>query len=173
MLITINADFISTMSAIVAVIAMLISVYQAHIARKAYRLSKEQEAQRKPNFEFSDILNCYVVNNISDDYVHFHFLVFCTNLSDKSMVVKNLTLTIMGDSSSIILQPVVNGANSPVGLSIPANQSVTEWIHFDLLREQYHSLKILNHVISIEDSFGNKREKAAIFIREEIIQDGE
>lgn len=173
MQITINADFVSVISAIVAIIAMLISVSQTRIARKALRLSEAQEEQRKPNFEFSDILDCYVVNNISDNYVHFHFLVFCTNLSDKSMVVKNLTLTVMGDSSSIILHPVVNGVNSPVGLSIPANQSITEWIHFDLLREQYHSLKILNHVISIEDSFGNKREKAAIFIREELIQDGE
>ena len=172
MQITINADFVSILSAIVAIIAMFISVSQTRIARNALRLSEAQEEQRKPNFEFSDILDCYVVNNLSDDFVHFHFYVFFTNLSDKPMVVKNLTLTITGDSNSIILQPVVSSSNSPVGLSISANQSVTEWIHFDLLREQYHSLKILNHIISIEDSFGNKREKAAIFIREELIKDG-
>lgn len=172
MQITINADLISIISAIVAIIAMFVSISQTHIARKALRLSEYQEKRRTPNFEFSDILDCYVVNNPSEDYVHFFFFIFCTNLSDNPMVVNKLTLTITGDSNNIILQPAVNSGTYPIGLSIPANQSVTEWIQFDLLREQYHSLKIINHMISIEDSFGNKREKTAIFIREELVQNG-
>lgn len=173
MQITINADLISIISAVVAVIAMFISISQTHIAKKALQLSEMQEKQRQPNFDFSDILDCYVVNNLSEEYVHFHFLIFCTNHSDKPMVIQRLTLTITGDSNDIILQPLTKKGTVSVGLSIPANQGVTEWVQFDLLREQYLSLKIINHIICIEDGYGNKREKTAIFVREELIQDGE
>lgn len=155
---------------IISVLAMLAAVKQANLAKGSLKLSKKIYNDGKPKFEFNDILDSCIINNLDEDIVHAKFLVLITNYSDKSMVIKDLRLRLVGEAKEVILYPVFQDQMPFCGENIAAHSAINKWIQFDIKREIYKSTKIIKYTLVARDSFNNISEKSAICTREEILE---
>lgn len=166
--ITINADMISVIAAAVAFLSMLITLRQAHIAKKSLKMETAIFNDRKPNFTFDSIVECYCINDKNEDNVHLRFLIILTNRSDRPMAINQIRLKIRGESGELIVRPTLTGNFLNNGDNIEGGHSIRSWIQFDLPRQQYLNLDILDYTIEVLDAHGNLQEKGAIYLREEV-----
>lgn len=166
--ININADTIAVIAAVVAFLSMIISWRQAHIARKSLKMETEVFNDRKPNFTFDTIADCYSIIDKKQEYVHLHFLILLTNRSDRTMTISKICLRIRGESLEMIVLPTLTKDSLNCGDNIEGNHSKRCWVQFDLLHEQYRDLGILDYTIEVTDAYGNVQKNSAIFLREEV-----
>lgn len=166
--ININADTVSVISAVVAFLSMIISWRQAHISKKSLKMESEIFNDRKPNFTFDSIVDCYCINDKKDDNVHLRFLILLTNRSDRPMTINQIRLRIRGESLELIVRPTLAGDSLNSGDNIEGNHSMRSWVQFNLPRQQYLELDILDYTIEVQDAHGNLQKNTAIFLREEV-----
>lgn len=166
--ININADTIAVMSAVIALVAMIISWRQAHLAKQSLMMDKEIFNGRKPNFTFDSIVDCYAIHDNEKENVQLRFLVLITNRSDRPMTINQIILKIRGESLELVIHPTLTDDGINSGTNIEGNHSMRGWIQFELPRQQYFDLGILDYTIEIRDPHGNLQKNSAIFLKEEV-----
>ena len=166
--ININADVISIIGAVVAFLSMIISWRQAHIAKKSLKMEAAIFNDRKPNFTFDSIVDSYCINDKNEDDVHLRFLILLTNRSDRPMTINQIRLRVRGESLELIVRPTLADSSLNGGDNIEGNHSMRNWVQFDLPRQQYLNLGILDYTIEVQDAHGNLHKNSAIFLREEV-----
>lgn len=166
--ININANTISVISAVVAFFSMIFSWKQAHIARKSLNMETAFFNDRKPNFTFDSIVDGYCINDKNEKDVHLRFLILLTNRSDRPMTINQIRLKLRGESLELIVRPSLTDSRLNSGDNIEGNHSMRNWVQFDLPRQQYLNLGILDYTIVVQDGHGNLQKKSAIFLREEV-----
>ena len=166
--ININADIISVIGAVVAFLSMIISCRQAHIAKKSLKMETVIFNDRKPNFTFDAIVDCYCINDKNEDDVHLRFLILLTNRSDRPMTINQIRLRVRGESLELIVRPTLADSSLNSGDNIEGNHSMRNWVQFDLPRQQYLNLGILDYTVEVQDAHGNPQKSSAIFLREEV-----
>ena len=128
--ITINADAVAIVSAIIALIAMFISIWQAVIAKRSFKLQKQLYDEGKPQFRIKDILDSYVVVDNDSEFLKLMFYPLITNLSDKPMIIEKMRLHLVGEVEEVVLVPCIMSDSIHDGYTINGNSSVSEWICF-------------------------------------------
>lgn len=166
--IEITATSVSIVSACIAFIAMIVSVVNASLSRKNYKLQLKKYNDGKPNFRINDVLNSYAKNDKTQDIVNLFFFMIISNLSDKNMEINKFRLKVIGENDEIILLPVLQESYFFDGENIQANNSSKKWIRFDIPREHYENLKIIKYALEISDLYGNTDDFTVIYLREEL-----
>ena len=166
--VNINADTIAIIAAVIAFLSMVVSCHQAHIAKASLKMEAEVFNDRKPKFSFDSIVDCYVINDKREENVHLRFLILLTNRSDRPMTISKIWLKIRGEVLEMIVNPVLWDDFINNGENIEGNHSMRKWVQFDLPRQQYLNLDILDYTIEVQDAHGNLQKNSAIFLREEV-----
>lgn len=161
------SDFISTISAVIAVIAMLVTLWQTIISKKLYDLEKQKIKKDKPNFKIILPINSKAIIS-NDKNVKLQYYIVITNLSNKDMTINNITLSVVGEEKTTVLLPNHKSSMLFVGDNIECNKSIQKWVEFEISKELYYNLKIIKFVLEIEDVFSNKRDATIIYMNEEI-----
>lgn len=160
-------DYISAVSAGIALIAMLVTLWQTIISKKLYDLEKKKIKEDKPNFKIElPIVSKAII--CKGENVKLQYYLVVTNLSNKDMTINSITLSVIGEKKTIILLPTRNSSMLLVGDNIECNKSIRKWVEFEISKELYYNLKIIKFVIEIKDGFSNKRNNTIIFMNEEI-----
>ena len=160
------SDSIALISATISLIAMFISILQAHSAKKSLKIQKELYLCRQPNFKFNEIADsCAYINN-SNSKVTLKFRLVISNLSDRAMIIENIYLRIFGENNNIILEPVSNISKLNKGTTIKENNAISENVQFDISLNTYKNLNIFKYEIIIKDAYNNCKKQEQIFIRE-------
>lgn len=168
MTININADILSIIGAIIALLSAAFAWRQGSIAKKSLKMEAAIFKDRNPNFTFDSIIDCYAINNKREDNVHLRFFILLTNRSDRPMSINRTRLRIRGEDLEIIVNPVLLDNSVSSGDNIEGNHSLKQWIQFDLPRQQYSNLGILDYTIEVQDAHGNRQENTVIILREEV-----
>ena len=84
------------------------------------------------------------------------------------MTINQIRLRIRGESLELIVRPTLAGDFLNSGDNIEGNHSMRNWVQFDLPRQQYLDLDILDYTIELQDAHGNIQQNTAIFLREEV-----
>ena len=166
--INVDANLLSIIGAVVAIIAMLVSCWQAHIAKTSLKIEQSVFNDRKPKFTFDGIIDAYADNDKCDTSVHLRFLLLITNRSDRTMALRRIQLKIRGDNGDLYLDPITREGCITIGENIEGNHSLSKWVQFDIPRKQYTHLDILDYEIELEDTFKNSQKHTAIYVREEV-----
>lgn len=171
--ITIDADVVAIVGAVISVCAMIISIWQAYISRKSLKLQKKIYDEGKPHFRIKDIINSSIIKNSNKTMLKIVIYPLITNLSDKPMIIEKIRLRIEGETTKIILTPSVHDGFISDGYSIEANHSGSKGICFEIEIDTYNSLKVLKHTLMIEDAYGNVDEKSIVWIKEMLSENEE
>lgn len=166
--IQIDADTISIVSAVIAFLSMIIACHQTRLAKKSLKMEKEIFNDRKPNYSFDSIVDCYAINDMKEADVHLYFLIMLTNRSDRPMSIHRVSLVIRGESHVMKIQPKLSADSMSIADNIDGNHTMRKWVQFDLPREQYLNLDILDYTIEVQDAHGSLRKNSTIFLREEV-----
>lgn len=167
--VNINTDTISNISAIVSVIAMVITLWQALIARKSLKIENALFQDRKPKFAFNDILDSYALVDTSDSRVRLVFTLFVSNLSDKAMIVEKIYLRIIGENREVVVEPILHTGEFQKGTTIEESHAMTGKVLFEISRDLYKNLDIIKYAVVIKDNYDNIQEQSVIYVREELV----
>lgn len=164
--ITIKADAVAIVSAIIALIAMFVSIWQAVIARHSFKLQKQLYDEGKPKFRIKDILDSYVVVDNDSEYLKLMFYPLVTNLSDKPMIIEKIRLHLVGENEEVVLVPCIMSDSIHDGYTINGNSSVSEWVCFEISKEEYKKLKLIKHTLCLHDAYQNSDSMSVIWVKE-------
>ena len=163
-----NSVYIAVFSAVVSVIAMFITLWQAVLAKKTYNLEKKRLEEEKPNFRIS-VLNSKAIIK-KDEKVQLKYYIVIHNLSNKDMTIKDIKLRIIGEEKMVVLKPNNVDGCIYIGDNIESNKSFHDWVEFELTKSLYSDLDILKFIIEIEDVYGNKQDEIVIYMNEEVYE---
>lgn len=161
------SDLISATSALIALIAMGVTVWQTIINKKIFNLEKKKFEEEKPNFEIIDYFDSKAIINNSKKITLKFFLVIA-NRSIKNTTIKNIYLRVIGEEKNIILTPINKPGLLFIGDNIDGNQSVQKWVEFEIESDNYYNLDIIEYKLEIEDINKNKHYKTIIYLEEEV-----
>ena len=66
------------------------------------------------------------------------------------MTINQIRLRVRGESLELIVRPTLAGSSLNSGDNIEGNHSMRNWVQFDLSRQQYLNLGILDYTIEEE-----------------------
>ncbi len=162
-----TSDYISAISALISVIAMLVTLWQTIISKKSYNLEKQKCNEDKPNFKIISPIDSKAIID-KGEKVKLQYYLVVTNLSNKDMTIDKISLNVIGEEKSVVLLPTNKSSMLFVGDNIECNKSIQKWVEFEISKELYYNLKIIKFVIEIEDVFKNKRDTTIIYMNEEV-----
>lgn len=166
MTIIINADIVAIVCAVISFIAMFVSIWQAIVARHSFNLQKQIYDEGKPKFRIKDILNSYVVVDNDSEKLKLMFYPLITNLSDKPMIIEKIRLHLLGENEEVVLVPCITPDSIHDGYTINGNSSISEWICFEISKEEYKKLKLIKHTLCVHDAYENSDSKSVIWVKE-------
>ncbi len=166
MSITINADTIAIICAVISLIAMLVSISQAHIAKRSLKIQQQIYDDGKPNFRIKDILDSYAIISEDSEYVKLMFYPLITNLSDKPMIIERIRLRLVGEKGEVFLTPCISSEYIYDGYTISGNSSDSKWTCFQVSKKEYTDLKLIKHTLVLHDAYQNSDEKSIVWVKE-------
>lgn len=169
--IIITASVVAIIGAIISFISMLISLKQAHTSKKNLNLQEKIYNESRPNFRIADILDSYSISNRADDTTKMMFYPLITNLSDKPMTIEKIRLKVVGENDEITLTPVIEDSYMYDGYNISANNSMSQWVCFEIKNNIQKTLKIIKYILIIEDAYKNADTKTVIWLKEVVNTD--
>lgn len=158
--------YVAVFSAGVSVIAMFITLWQAILANKTYSLEKKKREDGQPNFKIDSMKSKAIIG--VGETVRLTYYVVISNLSDKDMTIKDVSLRIIGEEKMIVLKPKNAGESIYIGDNIQCNKSLHNWIEFKITKDLYYDLGILKFIIEIKDIYENKQDTTIIYMDEEV-----
>lgn len=166
-----NSTCIAVFSAIVSVIAMLVTLWQTIITKKTYNIEKKRRQEEQPNFKVNSLNSKAIVK--LDEKVSLKYYIVISNLSNRDMTIKSIKLRIIGEENMVVLEPNNMEGFIYIGENIQCNKSIHNWVEFELTKSLYYDLKILKFIIEIEDVYGNKQDETIIYMNEEVYENVE
>lgn len=163
-----NSVYIAVFSAVISVIAMFITLWQAVLAKKTYNLEKKRLEEEKPDFKITSLNSKAIIRN--DEKVQLKYYIVISNLSNKDMTIKDIKLRIIGEERMVVLTPNNVDDYLYIGDNIECNKSFHNWVEFELTKKLYSDLDILKFIIEIEDIHGNKQDEIIIYMNEEVYE---
>ncbi len=166
MSITINADTVSIISAIIAFVSMIIAIIGAIISGTNLRLQKNIYNESMPGFRVADIVDSYTVYDDSQNTIKLMFFPLIVNTSSKTLILEKIRLHVIGEDETIILCPIIDEKYINDGHSISANTADTKWIGFEMKQIAYKELKVIRHDLFFEDAYKNTKTISTTWLKD-------
>lgn len=162
---------ISIIALVFSFIALIISLWQAIIAKKTYIIEYSRHKDEEPDFS---VINATLPTAVIklDGNVIIRFFIIIFNKSSNDMCIKDIRLKIINEKSVIVFEPNFGDDLLFLGENIKAKSSMKKWVEFEIEKKIY-DLDIKKFVVEFIDTFDNKREIVSIHFNEEVEQDEE
>lgn len=163
-------EILSAAAAIAAVVGVPIMIAQAIDGRKGRLLQEAQASSQNPNFEISDILDSYLVQESAGSSI-LNFFVLITNRSDKPLSLNKIRLHLVGEIREVTIPPILGSTAIHDGYNVAPHHSSTEWIRFSVDNILHRDLRIVKYVLRLTDAYGNSTDRTVVYLREVINND--
>ena len=161
----------SIIALVLSFIALIISLWQAIIAKKTYKIEYSRHKDEKPDFSvINATLPTAVIKLDGNVIIKFFIIVF--NKSSNDMSIKDIRLKMTNEKSVVVFEPNFGDDLLFLGENIKAKSSIKKWVEFEIEKKIY-DLDIKKFVVEFIDTFDNKREIVSIHFNEEVEQDEE
>ena len=117
-------------------------------------------------------MDSYVVVDNDLENLKLMFYPLITNLSDKPMIIEKMRLHLVGENEEVVLVPCILSDSIHDGYTINGNSSVSEWICFEISKEEYKRLKLIKHTLCLHDAYQNSDSMSVIWVKE-MVKDNE
>ena len=117
------------------------------------------------------ILDSYCISSKTDDTTKMMFYPLITNLSNKPMVIEKIRLKVVGENEEITLTPVIEDPYMHDGYNISPNNSISQWVCFEIKNDVEKKLKIIKYILIIEDAYKNADTRTVIWLKEMVNTD--
>lgn len=153
---TIHENWPDIVTAIAAVIALVLSIFSIHYARASLSLSKEQDRRRLPRLSSGFLQGYYTVDMTSGARV-YRIEISATNPSDSdnSLVRVELRLTYRlkdGTEMTARLSQMVGDRQLRLPMRIAAHEAVAGWCHFQVPSAIVTGNMIDQYVVELTDT---------------------
>lgn len=172
-------NWIPVVSAVAALIALLLSLISFRTAKKAYLLALKQDLRQQPSLELY-IADSYICPSTPPIPRLFVFLIKITNTSDAGNSIRELELFIERGKEREITSTVAIPHDSSffnhlkhkkqepfkIPISISSRTVIQGLAIFPVVDDLTKNTLIEGYIVKATDSFGHKTEREAILLKE-------